>query len=267
MNKSKILYDSLCEQDKLNLLQELYINKNKSFADIAQLYGTYANKVRRDAKKFKIAIRNKAEAQKNALQSGKHKHPTKGTKRSDAVKNKIGESVMCSWENLSMSELDDRKQKCKDNWSKLSQEEKNNIQKLATESVRNSSKTGSKLEKYILSKLIGDGFYVEFHKEQTLSNTKLQIDLFLPKINIAIEVDGPSHFLPIWGEDTLQKNISYDQKKEGLILGKGWHLIRIKQLRDFSKARSDVLYTKLFDAIQELTINKYSTSQKRVIED
>ena len=267
MTKSKILYDNLSDKDKMNLLQSLYIGKQKSFADIAEDYGTYANKIRRDAKKFNIQIRNKAEAQKNALCTGKHKHPTKGTKRSEVVKNKIGESVMTSWENLSSKELDNRKQKCKDNWAKLSEEDKANIQKLATDSVRHSSKTGSKLEKYLLSKLIEDNIYVEFHKEQTLSNTKLQIDLFLSKINIAIEVDGPSHFLPIWGEDTLQKNITYDQKKEGLILGKGWHLIRIKQLRDFSKARSDALYVKLVEVIKELVSNKFPTSQKRTIED
>lgn len=267
MSKSKISYDSLSDKDRMNLLQKLYIDKQKSFADIAEDYNTYANKIRRDAKKFNIQIRNKAEAQKNALSTGKHKHPTKGTQRSEIVKNKIGESVMTSWENLSTKELDTRKQKCKENWAKLTDEEKANIQKLATDSVRHSSKTGSKLEKYLLSKLIKDSIYVEFHKEQTLSNTKLQIDLFLPKINIAIEVDGPSHFLPIWGEDTLQKNVSYDQKKEGLILGKGWHLIRIKQLRDFSKARSDALYIRLFDVIQELVTNKFSTSQKRTIED
>jgi very-short-patch-repair endonuclease len=267
MTKSKISYDNLSDKDKINLLQQLYINKQKSFADIAQDYDTYPNKVRRDAKKFNIQIRNKAEAQKNALRTGKHKHPTKGIQRPQTVKNKIGESVMTSWENLSAKELDVRKQKCKENWAKLSEEEKANMQKLATDSVRHSSKTGSKLEKYLLSKLIENNIYVEFHKEQTLSNTRLQIDLFLSKINIAIEVDGPSHFFPIWGEDTLQKNISYDQKKEGLILGKGWHLIRIKQLRDFSKARSDALYIKLHDTINELTVNTFTTSQKRVIED
>ena len=89
------------------------------------------------------------------------------------------------------------------------------------------------LTRFILDSLLQDGYKVDFHKEQSLLNTKLQIDLFLPSMNTAIEIDGPSHFLPVWGEDALAKNISYDQKKQGLILGKGLALIRIKQTKDF----------------------------------
>ncbi|NBW14863.1 MAG: hypothetical protein EBR82_43370 [Caulobacteraceae bacterium] len=266
MNKSKKSYDNLPDSEKLKIIKDLYLQQQKSFADIAELYDTYPNKVRRDAKKLNIKIRNKSEAQKNALGTGKHKHPTKGTKRDDSVKNKIGKKVMKSWENLTDKELANRKQKFKDNWNKLTQEEKENINQLATTAVRSSSKTGSKLEKYILNKLIQDNFYVEFHKEQSLVNTKLQIDLFLPKMDIAIEIDGPSHFLPVWGEDALQKNITYDQKKEGLILGRGWFLIRVKQLRDFSKTRADILYLKLLDTINYIISNKLS-AQKFTIED
>jgi very-short-patch-repair endonuclease len=121
---------------------------------------------------------------------------------------------------------------------------------MANEAVRATSKTGSKLEKYLLQKLLADGYKVDFHKEQTLLNTKLQIDLFLPTHNIAIEVDGPSHFEPVWGDDSLNRNKKYDAKKEGLITGKGWGLIRIKQTKDFSKSRADVIYTRLIENIQ-----------------
>ena len=113
--------------------------------------------------------------------------------------------------------------------------------------------------------MIKDSYKVDFHKEQTLSNTKLQIDLFLPSMNIAIEVDGPSHFEPVWGDDSLKRNKKYDNKKEGLITGKGWHLIRIKQQKDFSKSRADLIYIELISAINK-TVGTNS-SQKIVIED
>jgi very-short-patch-repair endonuclease len=74
--------------------------------------------------------------------------------------------------------------------------------------------------------------------------------LFLPELDIAIEVDGPSHYEPVWGTDSLNRNIKYDQKKTGLILGKGLVLIRIKQTKDFAPARAEVIYSKL-----KLTIN------------
>jgi very-short-patch-repair endonuclease len=98
-----------------------------------------------------------------------------------------------------------------------------------------------------------------------LSNTKLQIDLFLPELNIAIEVDGPSHFLPVWGDDVLNKNIKYDNKKTGLILGKGLVLIRIKQVREFSKARGLSIYQKLYSSIEQIR-NKFPESDNRTIE-
>lgn len=245
MKPSNTSYSLLSAHDKEKIIKKLYIEEKKSFADIASVYGTYANRIRRDALSFKIPIRDKALAQKNALQTGKHKHPTKGKTRSDSEKASIGLGVLKSWDSLTEQELQNRKNKSKQLWEQLDEDAKQQIIRLANQAVRTSSKLGSKLEKFLLEKLLKDGFRVDFHKEQTLSNTKLQIDLFLPTINVAIEVDGPSHFLPVWGEDALAKNISYDNKKEGLILGKGLVLIRIKQTKDFSKTRSELIYNNL----------------------
>lgn len=259
------MYSKLNDEEKKKLISSLYTEQNKSFQDIAAMYDTYANKVRRDAKKFNIAIRDKSEAQKNALKTGKHKHPTKGTQRDEATKNKIGASVMGFWDSLTESELDQRRQIAKDNWNNMSEEQREYIRQQANVAVRASSKEGSKLEKFLLEKLLRDGYRVDFHKEQSLSNTKLQIDLFLPKLNVAIEVDGPSHFLPVWGDDVLDKNIKYDNKKTGLILGKGLVLIRIKQTREFSKARSLVVYDQLINHLKSIE-NKYPDSDNRNIE-
>lgn len=248
-------YDQLSDSDKKNIINDLYIENKKSFADIAEMCGTYANKIRRDAKSFGIEIRSKSEAQKNALTIGKHKHPTKGKQRDAQTKAKIGRGVMTSWENLSDSELESRKEKSRQQWINMSDDEKENLIRLANEAVRTASKTGSKLEKYLLNKLISNGYKIDFHKEQSLLNTKLQIDLFVPSINTAIEIDGPSHFLPVWGDDALKRNISYDNKKQGLILGKGLVLIRIKQTKDFSETRADITYSKLEKLLEEISAN------------
>lgn len=246
-------YCNLSDAQKKDIILSEYVNKKYSFNMIAKKYDTYSNQLRRDAIKFNIPIRNKSEAQKNALKTGRHKHPTKGQSRPEEVKNKIGMSVLQSWENLSDTELEQRRGKARDNWNKLTQEEKSNILSSANIAVRNSSKVGSKLEHFLLNSLLADGYKVDFHKEQTLSNTKLQIDLFLATINTAIEVDGPSHFNPVWGEDTLKKNITYDTKKNGLILGKGWVLIRIKQTKDFSKSRAQKIYEQLKEILSEIS--------------
>lgn len=252
------------DAQKIDFLKEEYENQQKSFQIIAKSCGTYPNRLRRDAIKHNIKIRDKSEAQKNALQSGRVKHPTKGTTRSEQTKNKIGLSVLQAWENLTPSELKKRQDKARDNWNSLDDDEKEQILKMANNAVRESSRSGSKLEKYLLNKLLKDGYEVEFHKEQNLVNTKLQIDLFIPRMRVAIEVDGPSHFEPVWGSDTLKKNKSYDNKKSGLILGKGLVLVRIKQTKDFSKARGDLIYQELKNYLDTIHTNFPSVDNRTI---
>lgn len=258
-------YNKLTDAEKTKILKQLYIKQKKSFADIAQQFNTYSNKIRRDAIKLNINIRDKSEAQKNALMSGKIKHPTKGKTRPDTTKEKIGFGVMKSWENLSDKELNRRKKLAKQSWDNMDENQKESILRSANEAVRQSSKTGSKLEKFLLTELINRGHKVDFHKEHNLLNTKLQIDLFLPKLNIAIEVDGPSHFLPVWGEDVLTRNIKYDNKKTGLLLGKGCAIIRIKQTKDFSPSRARQVVQKLLEQIEFIS-KKFPDTKNRIIE-
>ncbi len=255
---SSINYENLNEAQRKQLLNDLYLKNKLSFHDIAIQYNTYANKLRRDAKKFNIKIRDKSQAQKNALKTGKHKHPTKGQERSLTTKAKIGKGVMRSWDSLSDEELRARQDKSRANWETMDDQTKADILKLANEAARLSSKTGSKLEKYLLDRLLQEGYKIDFHKEQMLSNTKLQIDLFLPTMNLAIEVDGPSHFSPIWGEDALERNKRYDEKKNGLLTGKGLSLIRVKQTKDFSMARANIIYQQLLDIITNQTFKSTS---------
>jgi len=258
-------YSKMNDTQRKQIISDLYCQQNKSFQDIAILCDTYANKIRRDAKKFNIPIRDKSEAQKNALKTGKHKHPTKGTVRDIETKHKIGSSIIDFWNNLDDADLERRRDLARQNWNNLSDEQKEYMQKQANIAVREASKIGSKLENFLHKELLKDGYRVEFHKEQSLLNTKLQIDLFLPTLNVAIEVDGPSHFLPVWGDDVLDKNIKYDNKKTGLILGKGLVLIRIKQIKEFSKTRATILYQALVQIINNIKLN-FPNKDNRLIE-
>lgn len=260
-------YKDLTDQQKKELITREYIQEKKSLADIATEYSTYANKIRRDAIKLKIPLRDKSAAQANALKTGTHKHPTKGTARSSDTKNKIGKSLINSWTNLDDNSKTKRKQKAKLAWESKSDDDKAQMLRKANLAVRETSKVGSKLEKFLLNELIKLGLTPEFHKEQTLANTKLQIDIYLPTISTAIEVDGPSHFLPVWGEDALAKNQNYDNKKTGLILGKGMFLIRIKQTKDFSPTRAQLIFDQLKDIIEQIQNSKIKNTYKnRTIE-
>lgn len=258
------LYDKLSDKEKKHTIQKMYLEELKSFGDIAVKLGTYANKIRRDAKKFDIPIRNKSEAQSNALKTGRTKHPTEGKERSDTTKSKIGLGLAKSWDSMDESAKQKIKEQKREQWNKLSEDQRANMQKSANDAVRLASKTGSKLEKYILEKLLKDGWRVDFHKEHVLVDTKLQIDLLVPSIKTAIEIDGPSHFVPVWGEDALKKNIKYDQKKQGLLVGKGYALIRVIQKCDFSKTRSDIIYNRIKQALTDISTN-FPEPEDRII--
>ena len=47
----------------------------------------------------------------------------------------------------------------------------------------------------------------------------------------AIEIDGPSHFLPIWGQAALNKTIKSDNEKNGLLRYHGIMVLRVAQKR------------------------------------
>ena len=73
---SSIVYAQLNEQQKKDILFKMYLEQRLSLAEIAKQLNTYSNRLRRDAIKFEIKLRDKSKAQKNALKSGRPKHPT-----------------------------------------------------------------------------------------------------------------------------------------------------------------------------------------------
>lgn len=212
-------------------LEEEYLNKKRSFGDIAKEHSTYANAIRRLAHKYEIPIRDKSQAQAAALSSNRHQHPTKGKKRSEAVKLAISEKMAASWQNISDEEYDRRVENSRKQWEAMPEEEKKNIQKLAIEAVRRTAKEGSQLEKFLAQHLKDENILIEFHRKGFVANQNLEVDILLPANNIAIEVDGPSHFLPIWGEESLQKTMRADNDKNGLLLMYNIDVIRIKQYK------------------------------------
>ena len=208
---------------------ELYQDQQWSTYEIAEKLKTYPNKIRRVLKKNGIELRTSKDAQQNALNKGRAKHPTEGTIRSEQTKRKISESQGRVWDSLNKKEKQYRSEIGKAAWDQKSDEEKANFIAQAQDAIRKSSRVGSKLEHFLLEELGKQNLRVEFHKEQWLQNQNLQVDLYLPEYRAVIEVDGPSHFKPVWGEANLAKNIKADQQKTGLVLSSGLVMIRIKQ--------------------------------------
>ena len=224
-----MMYNEMSPDEKRDLILKQHVHGTKSLSQLATELGTYTNRIRRDAKAFNLPIRGKSEAQAIALKTGRAKHPTAGSERSVETKAKISEERSKAWKNITDAEKEKVSKRSKKQWASMTREEKELFRSKAARAVRAAAKHGSKLERHIHDALKDAGYYVEFHKEQILQNERLQLDIFLPKDGIAIEVDGPSHFLPIWGNDTLRKNKKADSEKNGLLLTRGLIVIRVKQ--------------------------------------
>jgi len=244
----------------------LYREEQKSTYEIAEIYNTYPNKIRRILIRNGVQLKTKSEAQKNALDNGKSKLPTKGKKRTKEEKLKISSSLQKRWENIDKKTYDEHVKNAKKRWHSMSQRDKDNMLKAAIQAIRTAGKEGSKLEKYIREELTRSGHTVEAHKKNIIPNENLEIDMYLPKLKTIIEVDGPSHFIPIWGEDKLHKQIKADENKTGLILSKGLAIIRVKNLSDsVSLNRQESIKNRILELLNDIA-EKFPSKANRYIE-
>lgn len=244
---------------------QLYQEENFSTHQLAEKFNTYPNKIRRILKKHGVQLRSKGEAQKIALEEGRTLHPTKGKEMKASTKLKISEAQGELWDNMTDKQRQERIENGHESWNKKTATEREALIRKAHEGVQEASRTGSKLEHYVLQELTKAGFMVDFHKEHWLQNHRLQIDLFVPELRAAIEVDGPSHFKPVWGIDNLIKNQKADRQKTGLILGQGLVLIRIKQEKKISQRYLRQISVKLMPLLHSIQ-KKYPEKDERYFE-
>lgn len=235
-------------------IKEMYEVKQLSWEQIADHYETYPNKIIRFVKRNGgVAQRTKSEAQKNSLAKGVRPHPTKGKKRSAEIKSAIANKQANNWENLTDEERQHRSDVAKENWKNKSAEEIVVLRDKAIKGVLQASKTGSKFENFVYDNLMKDGYIVQAHKEDLIDKEKVHIDLFLPELSLAIEIDGPAHFLPIWGEDKLTKHQQKDQYKNALLLHMKFTVLRVKCLtKTISNIKMVRAYAEIKKTIEEI---------------
>lgn len=247
-----------------NEILKMY-DDGQSTYEIAKVYNTYPLKVTRLIKKHRN-LRTRSEAQKLALETGRHEHPTKGKKRTEEEKVKISESTYKYWQEISTDERDKRVEKAKELWNNMTDDERETLRAAAVEGVQKAAKQGSTMERFLLEELQKLGYDVLFHKTRLIESDALELDLFIPSLNTAIEIDGPAHFFPIWGQDSLNKHVKADAKKTGLLLSHDMVIIRVKHLiRKLSaKHKRDVLRELV--AILEKIKDKFPDKNDRYIE-
>jgi very-short-patch-repair endonuclease len=249
----------------IDKIVKLY-DEGKSPYEIAELYKTYPNKIRRILKKYRGDLRTKSEAQSIGMKSGRIPHPTKGKKLSESAKIKISEKVHEYWQNISEDELSKHVERSRARWNNLSVAARKDMQDKALDGIRRTIKEGSRLERAVLEAIQKAGFSAEFHRKNLVLNEKLEADIYISSLNTIIEIDGPSHFLPIWGEDKLKQTMKADAEKAGLAISRGFVVVRIKCLADTilerHKRQAIELVLKTLNAIKQKTPDK----KKRYIE-
>lgn len=253
----------------MKTIDESYVIKK--YADglstiaIAKELDTYPKKIERILKKNGETLRSRSESQSLAIREGRAKHPTKGTKRTEEDKMKISMGVEKAWQEMPEEAKQQFKESAKDRWEKISPEKKREMQEKAGRALRMACLEGSKQEKFLKEKLQEMGYEVVMHKKGLIEGN-FEIDLLLPELNTIIEVDGPQHFLPIFGEDKLANVVKMDSIKNGLLISKGYCVIRIKYL---CKHISRSVERRLWDLVSE-QVEKVSSSfppkHKRFIE-
>lgn len=243
---------------------ELYNENDQSTYEIAKYLNTYPNKVRRTLLKHGYELKDRSAAQKAALEFGRSTHPTQGKKRTLEERISISSSLVDYWDKMSDKEREGRVKTAKENWDKMSNQQKENMRAKGIAAIRTAASEGSKLEKFFEKRIKEAGYAVDLHK-LLIPAENLEIDLYIPKLRTIIEVDGPSHFLPIWGEDKLQKQVNADLRKTGAMLSKGYVVIRVRSLGQESLAKREQLIEQVLTHLHEIN-DQVPPKGKRFIE-
>ena len=250
-------------------IDEAYVIKKygegHSTISLAKELRTYPKKIERILKKNGHALRSRSESQSLAIEKGRAKHPTKGQKRSEEEKLKISMGVEKAWQEMS----DETKQKfcedAKDRWDNMAPSKRREMQEKAGRALRLACLEGSKQEKLLKRRLEELGHEVVMHKKGLIEGN-FEIDLLLPEMNTIIEVDGPQHFLPLFGEEKLAETIKMDSIKTGRLISKGFCVIRVKYLcRNMSRSVERKLWDLVSKEVEKVQ-KKFPPKSKRFIE-
>lgn len=237
----------------LEQVLELYFNQQLSLRLVADKLGTYPNKVRRFLVENGYELRDKATSQNIALDVGRSEHPTKGKKRSKKTKRKIGRAIERVWEERPPELKAALAEKSKERWHERTEQQAEEFRKKAADGVRRAGVYGTKLEQFLLARFRKHNFEPQYQREDLVFSERMRVDIFLSRDKIALEIDGPTHFTPIWGEEYLQQKIASDNKKNGLLLYCGFHVIRARiRRKTTNKTYRELVWTKIHSEVERL---------------
>ncbi len=250
-------YSNLSDTDKFKFLSDHYVGQRKSLRKVASEANVSLATIKNHCDRLGVPLRNKSEAQSNALETGVHKHPTKGTHRDEDTKRLISDGMHDAWENT--IDKEERAKISRENWNKLDANKKQDIHRRAHIAVKKASQYGSKLERFLLEELLKKGYKALWHQDRMLSNTKLQVDLLIESMAVAIEVNGPSHHEAIWGNESFVRTVNADKTKKDLLLHYGFIFIVVNQRKHLSQKRQQIILHNLLEVLEKIKKDRSTT--------
>ena len=199
-------------------------NSGESTYQIAKHYSTYPNKIRRLLVKHGVEIKNRSEAQKNALDQGVSKHPTKGKKRTEKERLAIASAMEKIWAEMPEEERERKALECKERWHNMPIEKQKEIRELALKATQKATQEGTKFERHVKEKLEENGYSVKLHDKNLI---EAECDLTIEDIKTVVEIDGGHHREPRYGQEVLDKVQAADKKKDDDLMNMGYNLIRV----------------------------------------
>lgn len=235
---------------KKAILNKLHREDFLSLREIAATIGTYPAKVKKMLIAYGIEIMSKNESISHSLKRSEN-HPTRGKERDISVKQKIGDKMAKTWESPTHGQLEGMK-KHKKYWKKMSKAERSQHTEKASKALRETTKSGSKLERYIKERLFEAGYSSVDHKTAVLPNEKLEFDLYIAELSTIIEVDGPVHNEPIFGQEKFVNTVSRDERKTSTAIAAGFTMVRVKQNKNYSETYFRHLGDSLLEVVKEI---------------
>lgn len=233
-------------------LLKAYSDEGRSTYSIAEELGCYPQLVRRAMVHHKIPLRNRGEAQKLALEKGRQKIPTQGRARTEDERRRISESQTRAWRDAGPELVEEYSRRAREQWARLGEQERQ-AQLEASRRRMAQAHDGSRLERFLRVSLKNLGYPVDF---RTVREGAL-VDILIENHHVAIQVDGPPHFLPIFGEDRLAATMASDKERDEALLKAGYSVIRVRAYGTVSQKKMREGFGALLVVLKDVSQSSY----------
>jgi very-short-patch-repair endonuclease len=241
-----------------DFLLKHYVQDQKSTVEIAEILNCYPEQIRRALKKFNIPVRTKAKASRNFYENGGI-NSRKGYEFSPEEKERASIIAKEYW--LS-DDSEDAREKISESsrtlWEQKSKDERQATISRLHQACREASKYGSKAQRRIAEVLNSKyGYKTQTGMTTIVGIGNLEVDIAIPREGIVIEVDGITHFEDVYSDNRYERAQEHDQKKNDILTGAGWSVIRVKLVCErYSNGSCLIVCDKLNKMMKEKSYNK-----------